>query len=131
MEYLELEELRKRKRSQMAALSEVEDLTRQLAAALDRRDEVSVQMLLNMREEPIRRLQELDDGIRNYLENLPPEHAVQGAALMQGGEAQDPVEIPLCEDVARFRRLLSSVVEIDKRFNLRLGNDRSFYKTFR
>mgnify|MGYP006958043593 CR=1 FL=1 len=35
------------------SLNEVQDLTRQLAEALDRQDQVSVRMLLTMRQEPI------------------------------------------------------------------------------
>ena len=41
------------------SLNEVQDLTRQLAEALDRQDQVSVRMLLTLRQEPIGVIQDV------------------------------------------------------------------------
>ena len=131
MGFPELEELRKRKRDQTARLMEVSDLTRQIDQALDRKDQVSVQMLLHMREIPIRQMAEIDEGIREYLVGLPEEDAIRYHALLMGDEEGVGDEVPFCDQVDRYLDLLDQVVEADRRVSLRLGGNRSFYKTFR
>ena len=131
METPVIEELRQRKKVQTVRLMEITDLTQQLAQALNRRDEISVTVLLSMREEPLRRLQELDMGIRTYLQRLPEASATRAAELLNGGAAQFPDETPLCEQVAQYRRLLTSAIELDRQVSIRMGGNRSFYKTFR
>lgn len=131
MEFHELEELRKRKRGQVALLTEVGDLTKQMLDALNRRDEVSLGMLLDMREAPVRRLREMDEGLRQFVLSLPESSAIRAAELLRGAEANSTAEEPLCEDVGRYSRLLSSVIDLDKRLSLSMGGGKSFYKTFR
>lgn len=41
-------------------LNELEDVTRQLGEAIDRNDQVSMQMLVAMREDPLEKLQAAD-----------------------------------------------------------------------
>ena len=128
----ELQELCKRKRDQIVLLMEVSNLTREMQVAADRRDEVSLNMLLSMREAPLHQLQELEEGIQNYLLTLPEDDASLYHDLLLGiEEAEEPEEEPLCEQVAKYRRLLESVIEMDKRMSLRLGGNQSFYKKFR
>ena len=131
MGFPELEELRRRKREQTVKLMEVSDLTRELSEALDRRDQVAAQMLLSMREAPLRQMLEIDEGIRTYLLGLPEEEAIRCTEILEGYEAEDGDEAPLCDQVDRYLNLLDAVVEADKRISLRLGGNRSFYKTFR
>ena len=52
-------------------LNDLEDLTRQLAQSIDRNDQVSIQMLIAMREEPLAKLQTADRALREQLEALP------------------------------------------------------------
>ena len=52
-------------------LNELWDLTQQLGQAIDRSDQVSIQMLLAMREEPLGKLQAADQALREQLEALP------------------------------------------------------------
>jgi hypothetical protein len=75
-----LDELLLKERLLYVKLAEFEDLTRQLAEALDRRDEISVQMLLNMRAEPANQLQEADRQLRSRLLELPEEDAIRAIA---------------------------------------------------
>ena len=42
-----------------------------------------------------------------------------------------PKERSLERQVAQYRRLLQSVRELDRRISLRVGGNRSFYKSFR
>ena len=131
MDIRELEELFRRKRSQSLLLNETADLTKQLKEALDRRDQVAVQMVMRMREAPLQEMREVEDGIEAYLLSLPEPSAIRGKALLNGGAAEDAAEKPLCEEVAQYRRLLESVIKRDRDISIRLGGNKSFYNKFR
>ena len=74
-------------------LNEMWDLTQQLGQSIDRSDQVSIQMLIAMREEPLTKLQEADQAIREQLEALPDRGAAaQLAAMLNGGAAADPAQ---------------------------------------
>lgn len=126
-----LEEMVLKTRRLYIKLTEFEDLTRQLAEAADRRDEVSVQMLLNMRGEPAQQLWEIDQQLRQYVLSLPEEDAIRAKELLEGGSQQKPEEAMLCAQVAQNRRLLSRCQELDKHISLRMGGKRSYYNKFR
>ncbi len=119
------------KRKQMIRLNEVEDLTKQLGQALDRRDEVSVKMLIAMRQEPILRLEEIEGEIRGRLESVPEETAIRLAELLNGAEPDTPEEDALSAQVEKNRRLLERIVSLDKLISARVGGRYSFYRTFR
>ena len=131
MDRLTLEELWRRKKSQTIRLMEVADLTRQILIAAERRDQISVTMLLSMREDPVRYLSEMDASFRAFVETLPREDAVRAAELANGAAPETPDEIPLYEQVGQYRRLLESTIELDRRLSIRMGGERSFYKMFR
>ncbi len=128
---LELDELRKRKKDETVKLIAVADLTRQMAEAVDRGDEFAMRTLLSEREEPVQRLRESEEGIQSYLLSLPEEAAIRANTLLRGGEAETEEEKALAEQVAQFRRILESVLELDKQLSIRVGGERSFYKKFR
>ncbi len=119
------------KRKQMIRLNEVEDLTKQLGQALDRRDEVSVKMIIAMRQEPILRLEEIEGEIRGRLESVPEETAIRLAELLNGAEPDTPEEDALSAQVEKNRRLLERIVSLDKLISARVGGRYSFYRTFR
>jgi hypothetical protein len=126
-----LDELWRRKKLQTVRLMEVNDLTRQLLQAAERRDQVSVSMILAMREDPVQRLGEMEASLQAYVNALPQEDAIRAAELLDGAEASGADEARLCEQVAQYRRLLESTLEMDRRLSLRMGGNRSFYKMFR
>jgi len=126
-----LDELWRRKKLQTVRLMEVNDLTRQLLQAAERRDQVSVSMILAMREDPVQRLGEMETALQAYVNALPQEDAIRAAELLDGAEASGADEARLCEQVAQYRRLLESTLEMDRRLSLRMGGNRSFYKMFR
>lgn len=131
MEGRVLDELLLRSRQLYVKLMEFEDLTVQLAEAVERRDEVSVQMLLTMRNEPAHRLQEINQQMRQRLMELPEEDAIRANEILRGAAQQAPEETALCALVAQNRRLLQRCQETDKRVSLSVGGKRSFYNTFR
>lgn len=131
MEQYHLASLCQWKKQQMVKLMEVSDLTEQLAQAVERRDQASISMLLSMREEPIRQLQEIETSIQEYLPTLPSEEAIRCAELLKGEAAQTPGEEPLALQVAQDRRLLEQIQKLDEKTSVTLGGKQSFYRKYR
>ena len=112
-------------------LNEVWDLTQQLGESIDRSDQVSIQMLIAMREEPLGKLQAADQAVREQLEAMPDKDAArQLAAMLNGGPPVRPdsrAQQLLCEQVASNNRRLKQVMELDRMLNQRLGREKSAY----
>ena len=113
-------------------LNEMEDLTRQMGEAIDRNDQVSLEMLIAMREEPLGKLQDADRAVRDQLELLTDRlEAAQLASMLDGGPPADPdqrVQQQLCEQVAANNRHLKRIIELDRRLNERLARENSVYR---
>ena len=113
-------------------LNELEDLTRQLGESIDRNDQVSAQMLIAMREEPLAKLEDADQALRDQLEALPDRmEAVQLAGMLNGGppaDAGDKTQQMLCSQVAANNRRLKQIMELDRVLNQRLGREKSAYQ---
>ena len=91
-------------------LNDVMDLSQQLATAMDRNDQVSVRMLVAMRQDPLTQLEEVKHNLsRRLLEFSPREQAVADQSNVN-------------------RRLLERIIELDRRLNHRLTGDKSYYK---
>jgi len=131
MEAKQLENLCQWKRRQAVCLTEVESLTGQLAEALGRGDQVSVNMLLVMREDPIQQAEELEQTARSYLLSQPEEDAIRLNELLNGAPAQSEQEQPLASQTAQNYRTLNKIREVDRRLSLQLGGRHSFYRKFR
>lgn len=112
-------------------LNELTDLTQQLGQAIDRDDQVSIQMLVAMREEPLAKLQAADQALREQLEALPDrEEAAQLAAVLNGGPVEDGERTlkMLCDQVALNQRRLKQVMDLDRVLNQRMGREKSAYQ---
>lgn len=110
-----------------AGLTEVLDLSQQLAEAVDRQDHVSIRLLLSMRQAPIFQLKELDSNLRLKENDLEPEQAGHFRDLLNGGPPESEAEAPLAEQVAINQRLLGRVLELDQRISQKMGGERSVY----
>ena len=113
-------------------LNELEDLTRQMGEAIDRNDQVSLQMLIAMREEPLGKLQEADQAVRDQLETLADRlEAAQLASMLNGGLPENPAartQQQLCEQVAVNNRRLKRIMDLDRQLSQRLGRENSAYR---
>ena len=109
-------------------LNEVMDISRQMAEAVDRDDQVAIQMLVSMREEPVRRLRQARLALREQRDALAPEMSGRLSQLLNGGEAETQAEAPLVTQVAVNRRLLEQVLELDQVLNRKLTRGESIYK---
>lgn len=123
-DWLELTVLERKKYNY---LTEVQDVTRQLAESLDRNDQVSTRMLVAMRQDPIRQLAEVDSGEKLRLSALAEEDRERVEALRRGEAPREDGEQIFAEQAGKTRRLLEQVVELDRRTSVRMAGEHSFY----
>lgn len=109
-------------------LNEVMDISRQMAEAVDRDDRVAIQMLVAMREEPIKKLRVAQQALAQQQAALAPEQAARLGQLLNGAEAASEAERPLAAQVSSNRRFLSQVLELDRVLNRKLAREESIYK---
>ena len=110
--------------------NEITDITTQMADAIDRRDEVSVGLIIAMRSEPIERLSIADRALRNHLHELDEEDSQRIRAILNGEEdrAIDPIEKILAGQAAMNIRTHHKLVELDKVLSRKLAQDKSIYQ---
>ena len=123
-DWLDLTVLERKKYNQ---LSEVMDLSQQIGDALDRNDQVSLRMLVSMRQDPILQLEELKRAVAVKLASLSPEEQKRLADLQTGAAPQGEEETVYAGQTGSVRRLLERVVELDRRLSRRLAGENSFY----
>ena len=109
-------------------LNEVMDVSRQMAEAMDRDDQVAIQMLVSMREEPVHRLRQARRALEEQRDALEPEEALRLTQLLNGEEAKTEAEAPLAAQIGANRRLLEQVLELDRVLNRKLTREESIYK---
>ena len=105
------------------------DLSRQMAEAVDRDDQVTVQMLLAMREEPIRELTNAREVLKQQIAASAPEDAKRLRAILNG-EATEAAEEERVQvnQVAANQRLLEQVQQLDKILNQKISREKSIYQ---
>ena len=110
------------------ALNETYDLTRQLAEAVDRNDQVTVQMLVAMRQEPVEKLRRGQQVLDQLKAALPPEAQGPMEALLKGSGTPAPEEAALANQAAINQRLLKQLVDLDRIVNRKVTREKSIYQ---
>ena len=111
-----------------AALNEALDMTRQLADAADRDDQVAAQMLGSMRQEPTDKLARTQEALEQQRQALPAADGQRLAALLKGAAAETAEEAPLANQVGLNQRILKQLVELDQVVNRKLAREKYIYK---
>lgn len=109
-------------------LAEVLELSRQMGEAADRGDQVSLNMLIAMRQEPILRLEELKGLIDVRWRGLSREDREHVDRLLRERSPSGEGERTFLDQAVGARRLLEQVLEVDRRVSLRLAGSASFYQ---
>ncbi|MCI8539625.1 MAG: hypothetical protein HFF18_13390 [Oscillospiraceae bacterium] len=110
-------------------LNEALDLTQQIAQASDRNDQVAIQMLYGMRQDPIDKLEAADQALRDQLYDLTDvEEYGRLAAILNGTAEPEARERPLAEQAASNRRRLKQVLDLDRILNQKLAREKSIYR---
>lgn len=108
-------------RKRYTALTEIYDLTVQMGEALDRDDGTSFSMLLSMRQEPLLRMQELDENIRRIGKTDAPDIRERWDALLDGQAPRDADEDMVVKQMQQNRRLIERLMPLDSRINQSLA----------
>ena len=110
--------------------NEIMDITNQLADAIDRRDEVSVGLIIDMRADPIERLSIADRALREHLNEMEKEDSQRIRAILNGEEerAVEPLEKLLAEQAAMNIRTHHRLLELDKVLSRKLAQEKSIYQ---
>lgn len=111
-----------------AALNEALELTRQMAEAADRDDEVAARMLVSMRQEPTDKLAMAQQALEQQRQALPENDSARLAALLKGEAAETPEEISLANQVGLNRRVLKQLVDLDRAVSRKLAREKSIYQ---
>ncbi|MBR2131755.1 MAG: hypothetical protein IJ955_04305 [Oscillospiraceae bacterium] len=112
-------------------LHDATDISRQLADAVDRQDDVSAEMILAMRRQPIDRLLVTDQALREQIGEIDDaEEKDRIRALLNGTAtvAQNATEQALSEQVAANTRLHQKLLELDRVISYKMGRDKSIYQ---
>lgn len=109
-------------------LSETMDLSRQLVEAADRGDQTTVELLVGMREDPIRKLQLTRQALEQQRDSLPHEEGRYLAELLNGAAAQNEAEKPLAAQVAQNQKLYQELISLDQRLSYKLIQEKSIYE---
>ena len=109
------------------ALNEALDLTRQMADAADRNDEVAARMLVSMRQEPTDKLALARQALAQQRQALPEDDSARLDALLKGAAAETPEEAPLVNQVGLNRRVLKQLVDLDRAVSRKLAREKSIY----
>ena len=116
-------------RKRYSALTEVMELTEELSQALQRQDQVSVQMFLRMRQEPVNQLREYQALERKQQAELSEEDAQELKGLLSGdGVGQTSQAQSLARLAGQNRNLLERVLRADQQISVKLGGKKSFYQ---
>ena len=113
-------------------LREIDRLTRELKEALERKDEVSVRLLLQMRAEEMAKIEECQEELwklagqdRDHSAYLKQLLSCEPRQNQPGGSFE---EKKILEIRQKSLELLRDIRKLDERLNLSTGGEKSFYK---
>ena len=111
-----------------AALTEVMELTQDLSDAVQRQDQVTVQMFLSIRQEPINQLKEYRSLQRKRCASLPEEESAALWKVLTGKGADGTGQLQDLEKVVgQNQSLLERIQQADRQVSVSLGGKKSFY----
>lgn len=125
----DLEEILALEKKMYAKLNETLWITEELVQAVDRQDQISVQMLLSARQQPVLELQELRAAAKLKRCDLSGGDEEEFDRMFSGARPQTPAEAAVTDRLAVNHRLLERLVEQDRSINQRLCKERSYYLT--
>lgn len=123
-----VEELLVLERNIFRKLNETYCITQELAEAVSRGDQVSVQMLVSTRQSPVLELQELRAAVDLKRCDLSGEDVAQFDRLMNDrGMPENDAEREVKNQIDANRRILEQLVALDRRVNSGVCREHSIY----
>lgn len=116
-------------RQMYTSLTEIDELTSQLADAVTRQDQVSVRLFLSMRQEEIDRMLGHKAALRRHCAELPAQDGARLRLLLAGKPGDEPPDKvqALLKLVSTNRNLLEKICRADRSVSRRFGGSASFY----
>ena len=124
-------EILKRVQRNYRHMVEIERVTKELADALSRNDQESVQLLMKMRQEELEQFMGTKQEIRMLVE-AGGEEKEKLKSWLQGEDKHQPEgfeEKKLLEISMQIRQILKRTIDIDKMFNSRVAGKDSYYQS--
>lgn len=124
-------EILKRVQRNYRHMVEIERVTKELADALSRNDQESVQLLMKMRQEELEQFMGTKQEIRMLVE-AGGEEKEKLKSWLQGENKHQPEgfeEKKLLEISMQIRQILKRTIDIDKMFNSRVAGKDSYYQS--
>ena len=107
------------------AVDEVWRCSQQLADAVDRNDQVSVRLVLSMREEPLTKVRQADMALRSQRDSFPDKaDREQFSRLLNGEEEGAGEEALLAKQMAQNRRSYQRVMDLERRLNQKVAREK-------
>lgn len=131
MEEEMLIEILKEMQKKYQSISEIERITRDIAEALSRNDQTTVQILIGMRQEEMDSADISERNIRILLSVLTPEDALQIGKWLKGSAETPPENLfarKLVEKGKSLHMLLQRTIDLDRHINMRLAGKDSYYQ---
>ncbi|KXL54565.1 hypothetical protein CLNEO_06760 [Anaerotignum neopropionicum] len=112
-------------------VNEFQDITKQMAASLQRNDLYSFQLLMNMRTELMIDIENMDYAEEELIKSLSEDDEKQiRSALskeMEGKQFATPDLQRINDIYNKTKRSLQNTVQVDKAISLKVGGENSFY----
>lgn len=125
-------EIMKQYQKKYTIVDEIFRLTGEIADSLSRNDHVSSQLLLNMRQEEMDQADHCDSKIAMFEDAMSPGERQHLRTILKdengGVLANTWEEKKVLEIYNNIKSILQKTIEIDRRINLRLAGEDSFYK---
>ena len=113
-------------------LIKIHDITVQLSDALNRNDDVSAQMYINMRQDSMLEVDEIEGQIHQLIFRMPDEWQSRMMQLTSRHwkdlHIEDDEEAKVGEEVDKIMRQLDRTIAIDRVLNKRIGGRDSYYQ---
>lgn len=111
--------------------NEIQDLTMQMEDSLKRNDQVSFQMLLEMRLDSMIKIDGIEETIRVYLQSFPEKEQSlikkQMSAEAEINAEYSPELIKMGDITGKTRRIIEKIIAVDKVMNIKIAGKDSFY----
>lgn len=113
-------------------ISELQDVTKQMAEALQRNDLYALQLLMKMRTEVMLEIDDIDYAREELLNSLPDNEEMQVRSALSRQIVEEEfhnADLQRVNDIyKKIARSLESTIQYDKVINLKIGGENSFYK---
>lgn len=123
-------ELLKQYQKQYRIALELERITKELEQAVRGNDQVSIRLILDMRQDAITQMQDSRCSAAVFMDRLSVSQRYYIEELLKasgGGEPENGSEEKLKETGRIIKSALRKTIEIDRRINLRIAEKKSFY----